>query len=181
MTTKYDAYQDAIRSAVTSLSLRYFQIPFPTPCSHVHHSAKERIFIFCCFHPNQTQQITKEQAKSLSYRWNHEAKCVWEELFHFFWKASVGAETRESFNTAEVRRSLGRIKTARCTETFVMSVGATAAALLPLSLILAVQLKLAVSRYVHNTYHLERNTNVRTSANTHLGSSEKSTTAWYQL
>jgi hypothetical protein len=76
---------------------------------------------------------------------------------------------------------LRRIKTARCTEPFVMTVGAIPAALLPLSPILAVQPKLAVSRYRHNTYHPERNTNVRTSANTHLGSSEKSTTASYQL
>jgi hypothetical protein len=67
-----------------------------TPCSHVHHSAKERIFIFCCFHPNQTQQITKEQAKSQSYWRNREVECVWEELFHFLLKAPVGTETRES-------------------------------------------------------------------------------------
>jgi hypothetical protein len=76
---------------------------------------------------------------------------------------------------------LGRIKTARCTEPFVMIVGAIEAVLLPLSAILAVQLKLAVSRYMHSTYHPERDTNVRTSANTHLGSSENNTTAWYQM
>jgi len=68
-------------------------VPFSTPRSHVHHSAKERIFIFRCFHPNQTQQITKEHAKSLSYRRNREAKCVWEELFHFFF---FGRRKRES-------------------------------------------------------------------------------------
>jgi glutamine amidotransferase-like uncharacterized protein len=36
-------------------------------------------------------------------------------------------------------------------------------------------------QYMHNTYQPERNTNVKSSTNTHLGSSEKGTTAWYQL
>jgi len=58
-----------------------------------------------------------------------------------------------------------------------MIVGAIVAVLLPLSPILAVQPKLAVRRYMYSTYHPERDTNIRTSANMHLGSSEKNTMA----
>jgi len=95
----------------------------------------------------------------------------------FLWKSPVAAETRESLIQPKCADFLGRIKTARCTELFVMTIGAIAAALLPLRTILTVQPKLAVGRYIYNTYHPGRNTNVMTSANTHLGSSEKSTTA----